>query len=362
MAHVATGIELSPTSMRLVSLKKGRKGPALVSMAKQHVPEGVITETGVEDTTRFKDIIGTFIERSGAGRANVCLSICSEHVDVRTLRLPRMPEKDLQQAIRWEIERLVRFDDDIFFDYEAMEDKDGHDDRNLLVVSAPRGLVYGYLLPFQSLGYFPEIIDVGGFSLPFACPTDGTVGHVILGSKFVHLLFFQNGVYKLSRLIPVHLQSMIEANQESDHTAQAASTSDHDSGVGPSHINGHSNGDPSPFNESGTYNNGDRVSFLDRLIRAEGEEGPVGRGVRELLRTIIQTLEGAHDLGDPDTLVVSGEGALINGMASLIEDETGIRTILSNPMIGPGDEGMLGDEAPAYAVAVGLALRGLDDL
>lgn len=324
MASVAVGLEISQRMIRLVHLKRGRKGPTLVGKSKAAVPEGVISEAEIADTVAFKGIVSDLFAEASVGRGNVCISMVSERVDIRTLQLPRMPEKDLNQTIQWELERLVRFDDAIFFDHQALQEGDGEGGaRDLLVVAAPRSLVYGYLLPFQSLGYHPEILDIGGFSLPLSCPREGAVGYLVLGPQLLHLLFYQDGVYKLSRLIPADMKPIFSLPLSND----------------------------------------DGVSDLDAVLMAEeGGMGPVGQAVQDLSRTLIQTLEGATSLGELDTLVVAGEGALVDGITQFIEEESGIRTIVADPMIGPGDEGVLGEEAAAYAIAVGLAQRGLDEL
>ncbi len=295
-----------------------------MAKAKATVPEGVISEVEIADTAAFKGIIADLFDEAGVGRGNICVSMASERVDIRTLQLPRMPEKDLNQTIQWELERLVRFDDAIFFDYQALQEPEVEGGvRELLVVAAPRGLVYGYLLPFQSLGFHPEILDIGGFSLPLSCPREGAVGYLVLSPQLLHLIFFQDGVYKLSRLIPADMEPIF--------------------GLPPS--------------------DDTNLSDLDAaLIAEEGGMGPVGNAVQNLSRALIQTLEGASTLDEIDTLIVAGEGALVNGITQFIEEESGIRTILADPLIGPGDEGVLGEEAPAFAIAVGMAQRGLEEL
>ncbi len=324
MANVAVGVEINQGMMRLVQLKKGRRGPALDGKAKRRLPEGVINESGITDVAAVKGIVSDLFDESGAGRTNVGISIVSERVDIRTLRLPRMPEKDLNQSIQWELERLVRFDDAIHFDHHVLEEEPGEGGaREILVVSAPRSLVYGSLLPFQSLGYHPEILDIGGFSLPMACPREGAVGYLVLGPRLIHFLLYFDASYKVSRLIPVDLEPVFAIPRSQE----------------------------------------EGLSDLDAALVAEGGGvGPVGLAVQELSRGLIQTLEGAGAFGELDTLVVCSEGALVGGMTKFIEDETGVRTIPADPMIGPGDEGALGDEAPAFAIAVGLAQRGLDEL
>jgi hypothetical protein len=195
-----------------------------------------------------------------------------------------------------------------------------------LVVSLPRKLVYSIVSPLQSAGYHPEIIDVGGFSLPLACPRDGGTGYLLLGPDLVHMLFCQGGEYRLSRLVSLPLMELFEGLKKGD-----------------------------PF----AATSGDDAMEKRGPAFAGGTPPPV---IRTLCSSVTQTLEGAQDIGDTQILILSGEGAGIEGMATWIEDETGIPTVRAAPLIGSGEERQVEEEGAAYAVAIGMARRGVTEL
>jgi Tfp pilus assembly PilM family ATPase len=316
MANVAVGIEINARAMRVVQVRRGRRGSMIDGSAMALLPPGMVTPGGVQEPEAFREIAVEVLKRANAERINLCISVSSERADIRQMQLPRMPDRDMQQNIRRELERLVLYNDDFLFDYQVLLEGTDTNLSEVLVVSLPRKLVSSIVSPFQSAGYHPEIIDVGGFSLPLACPSNGGTGYLLLGPDLVHMLFCQGSEYRLSRLVSLPLVDLFEGIKKDDATVREPAS-------------------------------------------ARGTPSPV---IRALCSSVTQTLEGAQDIGDTQVLIISGEGAQIEGMATWIEDETGIPTVRANPLIGSDEEWRLEKEGVAYAVAVGMAHRGVTEL
>jgi Tfp pilus assembly PilM family ATPase len=325
MANVAVGIEINARAMRVVQVRRGRRGGMLDGSAMALFPPGMVTPGGVQEPEAFREFAVEVLERANAERINLCISVSSERADIRQMQLPRMPDGDMHQTIRRELERLVLYQDDFLFDYQILLEDTETKLCEVLVVSLPRKLVYSIVSPLQSAGYHPEIIDVGGFSLPLACPRDGGTGYLLLAPDLVHMLFCQGSEYRLSRLVSLPLADLFEDIKKDDPLAAAS---------------------------------GDDATERGPAF-AGGKPHPV---IRTLCSTVTQTLEGAQDIGDTQVLIISGEGALIEGMAKWIEDETGIPTVRAAPLIGSGEESHIEEEGAAYAVAVGMAHRGVNEL
>jgi Tfp pilus assembly PilM family ATPase len=325
MANVAVGIEINARAMRVVQVRRGRRGSMIDGSAMALLPPGMVTPGGVQEPEAFREIAVEVLKRANAERINLCISVSSERADIRQMQLPRMPDRDMHQNIRRELERLVLYNDDFLFDYQVLLEGTDTNLCEVLVVSLPRKLVSSIVSPLQSAGYHPEIIDVGGFSLPLACPSDGGTGYLLLGPDLVHMLFCQGSEYRLSRLVSLPLVDLFEGIKKDDPLAET-------------------------FEDDAT----EREPASTR-----GTPHPV---IRALCSSVTQTLEGAQDIGDTQVLIISGEGAQIEGMATWIEDETGIPTVRANPLIGSDEERRLEKEGVAYAVAVGMAHRGVNEL
>lgn len=326
MANVAVGIEINARAMRVVQLRRGRRGSMLSGSAMALFPPGMVTPGGVQEPEAFREIAVEVLERANAERINLCISVSSERADIRQMQFPRMPDRDMHQAIRRELERLVLYQDDFLFDYQMLLEDTEARLCEVLVVSLPKKLVYSIVSPLKSAGYHPEIIDVGGFSLPLACPGDGGMGYLVIGPDQVHMLFCQGREYRASRLVSLPLAELFEDNQKKGGPLAATSGGD----------------------------------ATEREPASAGRTPPPV--IRALCSTVTQTLEGAHNIGDTQVLIISGEGAQIEGMATWIEEATGIPTVRANPLIGSGEESRFEEEDAAYAVAVGMAQRGMNEL
>lgn len=325
MARAAVGVEIHQKAVTVVALRQGRRGPMLAGFATVVLPPGAVTRTGVADPRALGAAVKEALREARADRANVCLSIASEHIDVRRLYMPPMPEAELRQAIQWELKQQVRFpvesEEEILFDFQVLQNENGR--QELLVVSAPGKLVYDYLGALRAERIHPEIMDAFALSLPWAVPGEGGVGYVHVGPEFVHVLVVRDGVYQLSRKVPVAAGALLEELG-----------ADPDGGAGEPVLSEYA-----------------------------------ARAAREVVSVVTQTLEfhrvevRGHDVAElVPRLVVSGAGNRIDRLARLIGAEVGLPAVAAQPLTGPGGRSFEPEEAPRYAVAAGLAQRGLAEL
>lgn len=333
-------MEVNERFISVVQLRRDRKGPVLGGFAREQLPPGTVTAAGVANAKQFHASVIGALQAAKAGRVNVCMSVTGDLVDIRNLQLPPVPRGEMERAVRWELKQWVSFakgaDDDLILDFALLDHPEPTPAAGLsaegprgtvdvVAVSAPRRFVYGFLTPLHNNRVFPEIMDIAGFSLPWAVPKPGGVGYIHLGPGFIQIMFVDNGSYRLSRQVPVNLAAVLDSPD------------------------------------------------LPRLDQAYASMDPDEDGTAKVLRDVIisvnQTLEHfrvqmrVYDVAELiGSLIVSGDGALLPGMIALIERETGLPTGPALPVIGPQSDSLPESEAPAYAVAVGLAQRGLADL
>lgn len=313
----------------------------LGGFAREPLPSGAVTAAGVANSKQFQTSVASALQAAKAGRVNVCMSVTGDLVDIRNLQLPPVPRAEMERAVRWELKQWVSFakgaDEDLILDFATLDHPEptpaggnipGDGPRgtvDVVAVSAPRRFVYGFLTPLHNNRLFPEVMDIAGFSLPWAVPKPGGVGYIHLGPGFIQIMFVDNGSYKLSRQVPVNLAAVLDQ------------------------------------------------PGLPRLDQAYASMDPdadeTAKALRDVIISVNQTLEHfrvqmrVYDVAELiGSLVVSGDGALLPGMVALIERETGLPSQPALPVIGPHSGSLPEGEAPAYAVAVGLAQRGLAEL
>ncbi|OUM99365.1 MAG: hypothetical protein BAA04_10160 [Firmicutes bacterium ZCTH02-B6] len=309
--------------------------------------------------------VETALRNARAGRDNVCLALTNTLIDARELRLPPMPEGDIKAVIQFELRQLFGGleDDERLLDFAVVSEHEaqpaspkGGAAKEVLVVSVPRRVVYSYITPLHEARIFPEIVDVGVFSLPLCIPRGGGVVYVHLGPDITNLLLVQNGLYELTRQVELALTPLLEDSDAVSAAARRRAVA----------LVGSAG---SVFNPS--FPDG-RLAHSPVLTEQRG--GPGGKTAAEealeaLTAWILETLEFARVRRRAFTVnecaqsvVLSGPVATVPGVAALIEQRVGIPVVLAAPL--SGDDGLDFPEGstPAFALAAAMAYRGLTEL
>ncbi|OUN01831.1 MAG: hypothetical protein BAA04_12370 [Firmicutes bacterium ZCTH02-B6] len=324
MARRAVGIEVNEEVIRIVVLRRTRRGPvvearAAVSHGGAVEPSGVVT-----DTNGYLHAFQEALERARAGRLNLCIAVASQHMDVRELELPIMPQRDLEHAIRFELANVTRFGtgEDLAFDYVSLPGDQQRGRRRLLALSAPRRVVRSFLDPLYAAAIYPEVLEMGPFALPWVCPREGGVCYLHTGAAGAYVLILEAQEFRLARRVNVDLTPLVRPAVDNAQGPAAP-------GADPLAVKS--------FEELAV--NLERTLDFHRVRRRAAQVAEVVDGV-----------------------VVSGDLGRDLQFVRDLEQRLGIPVTPADPIVGPGDARAFGDEAPVYALACGMGARGLATL
>lgn len=366
MANVAVGLEVNQHEVVAVQVRRTRRGAVVTGHARERLASGAVTPAGVAQPDELRRGVTTVLQRAKAGRANLCLSLATDAMDAREMHYPPMPERELLANMQWDLEQLFGTetgdDGGRLVDFELLAepgptdgDEAGDSRRTYLAVSAPRRTIYEYLVPLHGARLFPEIVDVGAFSLPWALPRGGGVGYLHLGPRLTHFVLLDNGMFELQRQVGIALDSILVAGERPDAgmrlwqetlSASAAVAEADDTRVPELAMPGAEHMPPGTVDESSV---GAVLLELDTWFAETLEFVRVQRGsftVDERMQTII----------------VSGIGATVPGIVPFIGRRTGLQAVAALPALLADVPTVSEADAPAYALAVGLAQRGLSEL
>lgn len=314
LAKAAVGVEINQSEVIAVRLRQGRKGPVVAGYGREPLASGTVSKTGVAEPEELRRAVADVLRKAKAGHQNVCLSLFTEEMDARVVRYPALPQRELLASVRLDLQMLFGDDSGERLVDVAPLPREAHVENGAaeadnkqpyLAVSAPKQTVYAYIRPLHEARIFPEIVDIGAFSLPWAVPRGGGVGYLHLGPELTHFVMSDNGVYALQRQSGLALGRVLPVRLI--------------------------------------------VALLDWL-----DETLEFVRVQHGSFTVQERLQ---------TLVVSGIGALAPGILSLIGERTGLQVVGAVPtMLAEGGEAIPAEEAPIYALAVALAQRGLSEL
>lgn len=325
MARRATGIEVNEAVIRAVVLRKTRRGAAVEAFASVFHDGAVDPAGAVVDPDGYHRAFQEALERTRAGRVNLCITVASQHIDVRELEFPVMPERDLEHAIRFELANVTRFgsNEELAFDYVPLPGDQQRGRRRLLALSAPRRVVRGFLDPLYAAGIYPEILEMGAFSLPWVCPREGGVCYVHTAASGAHLLILESQEFRVARQVNVDLRPL------TDQARRRAAAAD-------------AGGDDDPL----------AVKSFEELALAVERTLDFHR-VRRRASQVSEVLDG---------VIVSGDLGRDQQFVRDLERRVGVPVTPADPILGPGDAQAFGDESPVYALACGIGARGLETL
>jgi type IV pilus assembly protein PilM len=281
----------------------------------------------------------------------VVACIGGEKVIARSSWFPSMSDKELASAAQIEIGkflpastekmevRYVRLDQDPIAQVskKLTMDMAGGVGQTVLLLAVPSAIVYQYHSIFSRAGMTVTAFDLQAFALwrVFGRDLAGTVAIIDLGEKTSQLVVVKNGSIQFIRLMPVGgeiLTKTISDNFSVD-MAQAQKLKEESSVARDSEI----------YLQSG---------MPQRIGNALRE------GLTELIKEVRRSLNfcSAQEKLNVERVILSGGTSKLNGITDYCEEMLGLKTEIGVPQAGL--PGQVFD--PAYAVALGLAVRGME--
>lgn len=155
------GLDLGADSVKWVQLGRTDGQIAIVAFGSQPLqPPSTPSET--EQQAQLREALRQIVAERGLS-GEVVLSLPLEAVTLRVLKMPVLPEAELQQAIRWQIEQTLSPQvsyEDFTVDHLVLEQIGGPWESRVLVASAPRQLVMSIVDHVRSVGLQPVAVDI----------------------------------------------------------------------------------------------------------------------------------------------------------------------------------------------------------
>lgn len=347
------GIDVGAHEVKAAEVRIIEGAPEVVALRRVPSPPGAWTEQVDEDALveALKQVAGPHLKE-----AITCIG--GEQVVARTVRLPRMSEKEMEAAARFEVEKFVPTPvDQLIVRYvplerpvseealstpraaaararEAQGPPGGQEEgQSVLLLAVPAATVFRYHSIFSRAGLVVTAVDHHAFALwrLFGRATAGTLALADVGAETSHLVVVRDEEIKFVRLLPIGGSALtrrlmdaygVELAEAEEMKREAAVGVDGDQG--------------SPG----------AIGAGDFLIA----------GLSEIAREIRRSLEfcASQDGLTVERLVLSGGSSKQRGLAEFLQADLGVTVEVGVPQLefGPG---VVFD--PAFAVAVGLALR-----
>ncbi|HAA89357.1 MAG: Type IV pilus assembly protein PilM [Thermoanaerobacterales bacterium 50_218] len=330
------GIDIGASYIKAAEVKIIDGEPTVVALRKHPSPQGVWTEQLDEQALveALKEVVNPPLKE-------VITCIGGEKLVSRVVRFPRMSEKELEAAVKFEVEKFVPTPTDQLLIRYVCLGPVGNNNRentqnmeNVLLLAVPAATVYQYYGIFSRAGMLVTAVDFQAFALWRLFgrkPEAGTFALLDIGARTSHFVVVRDGLIRFLRLLPVGGDSLTEYLMETyglefDKAQQMKEEADLS---------------PSVEAESpGVLQTAD--VFRDGLL--------------ELTKELQRSLEyfSAQEKLSVEKLVLSGGTSNMKGLDSYLQEVLGLPVEIGIPDVAFSD-GVEFD--PCFSVAIGLALR-----
>jgi type IV pilus assembly protein PilM len=334
------GIDIGTDTVKAVEMRHGRSGWSLLSAAETPVARGQGSGDAAPEPVALADAVRRTLSTMGMKRARVTAALSGHAVIVKRLTLPAMSEGELADAIPWEAEQYIPFDlAEVQLDYQVVDG--GSASKNaldVLLVAAKKDRIDDRASLIAQAGHEPVVLDVEAFALanayqmnyPERADALAVIVHVGRSATLVCLL--EHGELVFTRDIALggrlHLEALERELGVDEMTAVEIRS-------------GHPPRDVSRA----------QATTVLRDISSQL--------VLEIRKTI-DFYRATAPIDKLSRVVLSGGGHEAEGLAELLAAEFNAPVDTLDPfrrVIRPKKVKGIAPSGPAYAVAVGLAMR-----
>lgn len=364
------GLDIDRGAIKAVQISESGGNYILQHVGYRKLPPGAVAEGEVADHDLLAGELKEFWSSHSFKGKTVYLGVANQKVVVRLLDFPRMSPDDLKGAISFEAQDHIPMPiEEAIMDYVVLGPQgEGSDLDRILIVAAQKDMIGRYASAVRAAGLRPQGIDVKALSLvrstlPSALFDDeGATLLLDIASEISSLVVTQNGNPTLTRFIPGGSGYLAQA------IADAADLPEEDAErqlmnprvrIGPE-----AEGGAGISLEKDGGDGGDTEDFDPALMY------DVRRGLEDAVQTLAEDVQRSveYHYSQPGSrevtqLIVSGEGALVNGLDAYLGELLGVAARRGTPFQKlAGNRSNVPDEQlrvmePVLAVALGLSLE-----
>jgi type IV pilus assembly protein PilM len=221
MARNCVGLDIGSSSIKVVSVKAGKRGLALGTFGIEPLPPQTIVDGTIMNQSAVVDAIRSLWDRLRLRQKDVALAIAGHSVIIKKIGVPPMTADELTEQIPWEAEHHIPFArDDVEIDYQVVTPRNASGQMELLLVAAKKEVVHDYAAVAREASLSPLVIDVAAFTVQNAFEANyrtapgETVVIVNIGASISNINILRDGVSAFTRDVTIGGTSFTEEIQK----------------------------------------------------------------------------------------------------------------------------------------------------
>jgi type IV pilus assembly protein PilM len=348
------GLDIGSHAIKIAEIEHGKSGRTLKSLGIIDIDPEFMEDGAIKDTQAVADLIKMLLKQNKVREKKVAISVGGYSIIVKRINVQTMSEEQLLETIHYEAEQYIPFDiNDVNLDFQIIgENKNNKNQMSVLLVAAKKDLIDDYNSLVATAGRQARVIDVDAFALQnafeasylaedeLADEEDGEVIalievgaektslNILKGASSLFMRDISMGCGQITHQIAAQIECSI-AEAEEIKTGRLP----------------------------------DKMSEEDL---AEILSGFSSEWTTEVRRAF-DFFYSSFSENDISRIILSGGGANIDEIRSMLTEETEVPVEVINPFGNLNinhskfDPTFLEQIAPQAAIALGLALRRVDD-
>lgn len=332
------GLDFGNHSVKAVQLRNIVRSPELVAFSSQPTPTGVINSEDEEHQKQLAEVLKVLYGDGGFRTKNVVVALPEFSIFTRFLEFPGVKEDELEDAVHWQAKQVIPVPvAEVQMSWIVLGRDEKKNSYRILLVAAPKKLIDIYIRVIEKAGMDLVAIETESIASGRAIYKSANIKDAVIldfGSQSTDMGIMSNGELVFSQSIAVGSDAFTRA------IASAFSFE---------------------YNQAEEYK---RNYGLEK----EQLEGKIFLSLKPIMDSIIAEVRRGIEfyktrtmLSPPSQYMLIGDGSLLPGLVVYLSLELGVNVQLADPWTGikvnKKQEAIISRGRPAYAVAVGLALK-----
>ncbi len=351
MARNLIGLDIGSSSLKVISLKKSKRGYELTNFGIAPLPPQTIVDRALMNSGAVVDAIRRLIDTQVIRSKEAAISISGHSVIIKKISLPQMSQAELDNQIQWEAEQYIPFDiNDVNVDVQILNPQgEEQGQMDVLLVAGKKDMIYDYTTVVSEAGLDPVVVDVDAFSVvnafeaSYGLPEEDTLALVNIGASVTNIVVVQNGLVSFTRDITMGGNQFTEEIQKQLVVSYEEAE---DMKLG---------GDP----------NAEADSVIPQEVERIIQE--VCETLASEIRRSLEFFSATNQESEISKVYLCGGTSKISSLPAILQDQLEVEVDSFDPFKNIRinekifDTNFIRNVAPMAAVAVGLGLRRFDD-
>lgn len=360
MASPPVGLDITPTALVAVSLKRKGKAYGIAMRAETPLAPGIVVDGEIHDADALGAAIKAFWAQHGIKDRNVAVGVANQRCITRTIEKVRLKggRKQLREALSFDVaEHLPIPLEEAVWDFHTVakwkNEETGADMERHVVVMVYRESVERYREALAVAGLKLVRIDLAAFALMRAglpavklamgsedLEEEPVIALLDVGPTSTNVVISRGDICELNRIISFGRQHFTQTLVEQfGWELEDAARVSAEAGITPL---------------GGMETPGDPYSDARRIMQYVADQ--FAQEIRTSFDYYSHSSDGSLRVG---RVVVAGEGAMLRGIEHRFANELGVPVSIldASPRLDPGSVEELGVQHARYGTALGLGME-----